>query len=308
LTDVTASRQRLVLAFALGAVLVAGALIGALLGPLVLSMIVDGSVVSEGVFSIGVALASLFVSGPLCLFMLMSSFVWHRRVRDALQAVGVERPAVGIWAPTRLVAGPIAIGLVLTLALTAVPLSLPAPDAGDLVGSALRGVSWLAPTLGLLLGLLIGWRRGFDSRASAALGRGELTSDALVKEAISAFPLIDRRPRALVCAEMLRREGRLDEAEQRVRAYAQTVGVSPVRILLYWARILRDLERTLEAEQCLAQAARLVPFNTGALVELAEIRRLQGREADSLDIEATIDAIRGSSIGWLGRGDQRVQA
>ncbi|MFK7929502.1 MAG: hypothetical protein AB8H79_15000 [Myxococcota bacterium] len=296
------------LAFALGAVLVAGALFGALFGPLVLSMTVDGSMVSEGVFSVGVAVASLFVSGPLCLFMLLSSAVWHRRVRQALEAVGVEGPAVGIWAPTRLVAGPIAIGFVLTLVLIAVPLSLPTPDAGDLLGSALWGVAWLTPALGLLVGLLIGWRRGFDGSASAAWGRGELTSERLASEPITAFPLIDRRPRALVCAELLRREGHLGEAERRVRAYAETVGVSPVRLLTTWARILRDLGRIPEAEQCLAQAARLVPFNTGALRELADLRRIQGKESDSLDIEATVEAIRGSSIGWLGRGSQRVQA
>lgn len=306
--DVVRGRQQLLLGLAATTVLAVGTLLGAVVGPVVASATVDGSVVPEGLVSAGVAVASLAVSAPLSLFMLGGSVVWHRRVRAALVRVGVEGPAVGILAPARLVAVPLALGLGLTAVLLPVPFVLPVPDAANIVGNALYAVTWVLPAIGPVVGLVIGWRRGIDRSATAAHRAGTLDLGALSETEIAAFPLVDRAPRTVRAAELLRRAGRLGEADALLRAYLEQVGVAPLTALVTWARIHDDAGRVAAAERCLAEAARLVPIDLRALRALAGLRRARGLDDDARAIEDVIAAIRYGNLGFaLGRS-QRVQA
>lgn len=303
-----ASRQQLVLGVAALVALTFGTIVGTVVGPFVASAMLGADVVPTAFVPAVTAAASLFVSGPLCVFMLGLSFIWHRRVRTGLEAVGVRSPAVGIRAPARMVAFPMLLGLGLTAILFVASWNLPQPDSTDMLGSALGGIALLVPAVGPLVGLLIGWRRGLDGPLTAKRQAKELALADLDGEAVAAFPLVDRQPRSLIRADLLRQEGRLDEADSLVKSYLLEVGVSPVFALLTWSDIHRDAGRLDEAERCLAEGARLVPIDLRCLSALADLRRSRGDEADAADIQGLVDAVRYSALGWGRSGRQRVQA
>jgi hypothetical protein len=247
-----------------------------------------------------VGAGSLVVSLPLAFLLLGGSAVWHLRVRRALREVGIPRPALGILAPARLVAVPTLVGVALTALVAPVPFLLGPPPPGDLMAAAVRGMAWMAPLLGPLLGLWIGWRRGIDGRLTARLRAGGLTRDDLGEDA-RAFPLVRRWPRAVLRAELLRRDGALTEADAVLRAYLERVGVSPGRALRTWARVRRDRGDRSGAEACARAAAWLVPVDRDALDLLAELRRAAGAPDEAERIEAEAEAIHQASFGLVPR-------
>lgn len=304
LIDQVQGRRRQLLVGVVGTGLLGlGTAVGPFMGSMMVSLLVSGSPLTGGpVVDLGlsetqlvslVGFGSLLVSGPLCLAMLWGSWIWHRLVRDEAIAAGVETPAVGIAAPARLIAIPGIVGLVLTGLLVPLVFVLPTPDSSDILGNALAGAAILAPLLGPLIALLIAWRRGFDSEGTRRYRRGELALDDLPAEPLAAFPMIARRPRSLVRAELLLEAGRLDEADALVRRYLETVGVSLHRALILWSRVHRAAGRHQQAEEALAAAARLVPVDATPFRELAGLRRDRGLAADADRLEAEAAVLAG---------------
>ena len=302
--------RRTVLAIA---VVLAALMIGTLVGPLMGGAAAAGLAptfgvgVSDRTLTTAVFLGSLVFSVPISVFLLGWSVVWHLRVRRALQAQGVPRPAVGIVQPARFAAVPLRLGTAVSAIAVPVALLKPWPQPGTLssvlVGAAL--VVWMA--LGPLVGLLVGMRRGLDRAATHRLRRGELTAADIADDGRS-FPLIDRRARSVVRAELLRRDGELDAAEATLRAHVQRSGVGPQETLLTWARVHRDAGRTEAAEQALAAAARLVPIDVSALRLLADMRRDAGELSDARHIDEEVAALTAGNLGLVFGGAQRVQA
>lgn len=307
MTEVQRRRQQLLIGGIGTVVLAVGTLFGPFLGSMIVSVTVSGSAwtggplvqtgLSESALSTLVGVGSLLVSGPLCLAMLVGSWIWHAQVRAEAQRAGIERPALGIAAPARLVAAPVLVGTALTLLLLPLSWLLPAPDGGDILGSAVAGAAILLPLLGPLTGLLVGWRRGVDGPRTARHARGELTLDEFDEDELTAFPTISRRPRSLVRAELLIEAGRLDEARELLEAYVRTVGVSLHRALLLLARVRRAAGEREAAEEALASAARLVPVDVTPLRLLADVRREAGDEPGALQLEEGIAALRTSLFG-----------
>ena len=245
-------------------VLGVGTLAGPFVGSMMVSITMSGSPffggplvetgLSDRALTTIVGLGSVLVSGPLCLAMLAGSWVWHHQVRVEAERAGIDRPALGIAAPARLVAWPFVIGVALTALLVPVPLLIPTPDSSDILGNALAGGALLTPLLGPLIGLLVGWRRGVDTSLSEAWQQGTLSLDDLDSDEIAAFPMIARAPRTLRRVELLRDAGRHDEAEAALHRYLTDVGVGLHRGLLLLAEVREAGGRTEDAELALAMA------------------------------------------------------
>lgn len=311
LDDLQRSRRQLLLGLAGTAAVGLGTLVLPPLGAIGASVATAGSPLGGPLFpglagetvSVGVIVGGVLASLPLAGVLLGGSLFWHRRVARALRQQGIDDPALGILAPARLVAAPGLIGAaVLALVLPLVWL-MPTPDTDDVLGNILAAAVLVSPLLGPVLGLLIGVRRGLDGPTTRAWHAQRLTL-ADVEPTLSAFPLIARTPRAVIRAELLRRAGRLDEADVLLRTYLEQVAVGPSQALVTWAEVLRDAGRLDEAAERAAAAAILVPVDLRALETLAAVLDAQGRRGDADRIREQALATRQSFFGLVFRGER----
>lgn len=309
LDDVHRGRRTVVATAVVLVALFVGTLIGPLAGGAAAAGLapIFGAGISDEALNTAVLLGSFVFSVPISAFLLGWSFVWHLRVRGALQTLGVERPAVGILQPARFVAVPLAVSVGVASLVLPVAWFLPWPPAGSVAAVVVGGLVVVWMTLGPLVGLLVGVRRGLDRAATARFHAGELSLDDVPDDG-RTFPLIARRARRVIRAELLRRAGRLEEAGQTLQAHAARSGVGAQETLLAWARVHRDAGRQDLAEQSLAAAARLVPIDLSALRLLAEMRREAGQVDEARHIEQEVAAIREGNLGLVLGASQRVQA